>query len=130
MHRKRNIQPETERQRTDAIARKTRAAMYMAQANDDRRSQIRHEAFPAPGTETVRLVDLSPHGCCLGFAAKADYRPGQFIRLGFAGGRDAVSAIVRWTEGLRVGAEFTQGLPADRIEAILGESANPLVGLL
>ena len=41
MHRKRNIQPETERQRADAIARKTRAAMYMAQANDDRRSQVR-----------------------------------------------------------------------------------------
>jgi hypothetical protein len=97
----------------------------------ERRGRTRHEpALAAQGPDPVRLVDLSTHGCCLGFAGRADYRPGQFIRLGFPGSADPVRAIVRWTEECRIGAEFTQGLPADRIEAILSGDRQPLIGLL
>jgi hypothetical protein len=85
---------------------------------------------PTNSIEAVRLVDLSTHGCCLGFAATVDYRPGQFIRLGFSGEKDAVRAIVRWAEGVRIGAEFTSGMPTERIESILSESRSPMVGLL
>lgn len=129
MDRKRNIQPA--REQREAAARAARQAAATAPPVDsERRSRARREMTPANSTEAVRLVDLSTHGCCLGFAATVDYRPGQFIRLGFSGDREAVRAIVRWTEGARIGAEFTCGLPADRIDAILSESRSPLVGLL
>lgn len=129
MDRKRNIQPA--RQQREAAARAARETAAAAVPNDhERRTRTRREMTPANSTEAVRLVDLSTHGCCLGFAATVDYRPGQFIRLGFSGEREAVRAIVRWTEGVRIGAEFTCGLPADRIDAILSESRSPLVGLL
>ncbi len=130
MERKRNIQPETERRRADAARRKAYASLFALHANDDRRAQPRREAASSGATQAVRLVDLSSHGCCLLFVSRADYRPGQFIRLGFAEGREVVSAIVRWTEGARVGAEFTAHMPDDRIDAILGDGGSPLVALL
>ena len=130
MERKRNIQPETERRRAEAARRKAYASLFAIHANDDRRANPRREAAVGGPAQAVRLVDLSSHGCCLGFAARADYRPGQFIRLGFSEGRDVVSAIVRWTEGARLGAEFTNHLADDRIDAILGEGGSPLVALL
>jgi hypothetical protein len=130
MERKRNIQPDAERRRADGAARRAQDALLGSPANDDRRAHLRHEtAIPAKPVP-VRLVDLSAHGCCLGFSDKADYRPGQFIRLGFTGGSQAISAIVRWTEGMCIGAEFTQALSIGRIEAIIGADEHPLVGLL
>ncbi|WP_051280604.1 PilZ domain-containing protein [Novosphingobium acidiphilum] len=128
MERKRNIQPAAERRRAEAELRRQLAAVLPPEP--ERRANPRLEAIAAQSTETVRLVDLSTHGCCLGFTATADYRPGQFIRLGFPGEAEAIRAIVRWTEGQRVGAEFTRGLPSDRIDAILGEERHPMVGLL
>ena len=98
--------------------------------NAERRASQRRDMTPANSVEAVNLVDLSTHGCCLGFAAAVDYRPGQFIRLGFAGETEAVRAIVRWTAGERIGAEFTSELADARVEAILGEGQSPLVGLL
>lgn len=130
MERKRNVQPETERRRADAARRKVYASLFALRANDDRHAAVRQEAPLTGAAHAVRLVDLSSHGCCLGFGARADYRPGQFIRLGFAEGREVVSAIVRWTEDTRVGAEFTTHLTDDRIAAILGEGGTPLVALL
>lgn len=130
MERKRNVQPDAERRRAEAARRKVYASLFALRANDDRRAAVRHEVPPAGTAQAVRLVDLSSHGCCLGFGARTDYRPGQFIRLGFAEGREVVSAIVRWTEGLRLGAEFTTHLTDDRIAAILGEGGSPLVALL
>jgi hypothetical protein len=128
MERKRNIQPKAERRRAEATLRRAVAAVLPPEP--ERRAKPRLEAIVAHSTETVRLVDLSTHGCCLGFAVATDYRPGQFIRLGFPGEAEAIRAIVRWTEGLRVGAEFTRGLASNRIEEILGEERHPLVGLL
>jgi hypothetical protein len=128
MERKRNIQPGTERRR--AAAGDWRAVAAPLPADLERRFGTRHEIHGTTGAETVRLVDLSVHGCCIGFAGAADYRPGQFIRLGFPGEHDVIRAIVRWVEGLRIGAEFTRSLPSERIEAILGQDGNPLVGLL
>jgi hypothetical protein len=96
----------------------------------DRRGGIRHEPAAAIASQPVRLVDLSTHGCCLGFAAVSDYRPGQFIRLGLPGEAEPMRAIVRWIEDRRVGAEFTRGLAPDRIEAILAEERQPMIGLL
>ena len=128
MDRKRNIQPA--RQQREAAARAAREAAAAESVDSERRTRARRAMTPANSTEAVRLVDLSTHGCCLRFAATTEYRPGQFIRLGFSGEREAVRAIVRWTEGVRICAEFTCGLPADRIDAILSESRSPLVGLL
>jgi hypothetical protein len=130
MERKRNVQPDKEKRQAAAAIRKAAAAIAKLPHEVERRNRTRHEPPPVQGTEPVRLVDLSTHGCCLGFATTADYRPGQFIRLGFPGEVEAIRAIVRWTEGLRIGAEFTRGLPTQRIEAILGEDRNPMVGLL
>jgi hypothetical protein len=128
MERKRNIQPGTEQRRNQAGA--WRGSAMTLPADHERRNATRHETLGKPHIEAVRLVDLSTHGCCLGFAKSADYRPGQFIRLGFPGDTEAVRAIVRWTEGLRIGAEFTRGLNSERIEAIIGADNNPMVGLL
>jgi hypothetical protein len=128
MERKRNIQPKAEARR--AKAGKWRAAAAPLPAEIERRVGTRHEIEIAPGSETVRLVDLSMYGCCIGFAAAAEYRPGQFIKLGFPGDSELVRAIVRWVEDLRIGAEFTRTLPSERIEAILGQDRSPLVGLL
>jgi hypothetical protein len=128
MERKRNIQPMAERRRAEASLRRAIAAVLPPEP--ECRAKPRLEALTTAGAETVRLVDLSTHGCCLGFAATADYRPGQFIRLGFPGEAEPVRAIVRWTKGQRVGAEFTRGLSTDRIDAILGEDRHPMVGLL
>lgn len=128
MERKRNIQPETERRRAEVGA--WRAAPVPMPAELERRVSNRHEVQATHGAEPVRLVDLSVHGCYIGLATAADYRPGQFIRLGFPGEGDVIRAIVRWVEGLRIGAEFTRSLPSDRIDAILGQDRNPLVGLL
>jgi hypothetical protein len=130
MERKRNIQPEKQKRQAAAAIRKAAVAIANLPQEVERRNRARHEPTPVQSAEAVRLVDLSTHGCCLGFATTADYRPGQFIRLGFPGEIEAIRAIVRWTEGLRVGAEFTRGLPSHRIEAILGEDRNPMVGLL
>lgn len=128
MERKRNIQPETERRRAQAGA--WRMGNTPMPPELERRVITRHEFQGTHGAEPVRLVDLSVHGCCIGLATAADYRPGQFIRLGFPGESDVIRAIVRWVEGLRIGAEFTRSLPSERIEAILGQDRNPLVGLL
>jgi hypothetical protein len=99
-------------------------------SGSDRRTNKRRDTTPAKSAAAVRLVDLSTHGCCLGFASGFEYRPGQFIRLGFTGESDAVRAIVRWTAGTRIGAEFTSDLSDARVEAILGQGHSPLVGLL
>ncbi len=99
-------------------------------AGSERRGRKRRDMTPANSIEAVRLVDLSTHGCCLGFATAVDFRAGQFIRLGFSCEKDAVRAIVRWTEGERIGAEFTSDLADERVEAILGEGRSPMVGLL
>ena len=128
MERKRNIQPVTERRRAEAGA--WRAGNPPLPADLERRVSDRHGIAGTTGSEAVRLVDLSIHGCCIGLPNATDYCPGQFIRLGFPGESDVIRAIVRWVEGLRIGAEFTRTLPADRIEAILGQDRNPLVGLL
>jgi hypothetical protein len=96
----------------------------------ERRGRTRHEPAAAVLSQPVRLVDLSTHGCCLGLASVADYRPGQFIRLGFPGESEPMRAIVRWIEDRRIGAEFTRGLAPDRIEAILSEERQPVIGLL
>ena len=128
MERKRNIQPETERRRSEVGA--WRAGNAPLPDELERRVSKRHELQGAHGAEQVRLVDLSVHGCCIGLAAAAEYRPGQFIRLGFPGESEAIRAIVRWVEGLRVGAEFTRSLTGERIDAILKQDRNPLVGLL
>lgn len=135
MERKRNIQPDAERRRAEAAARRAEAeprysATSVFPSEIERRVGARARSANLQSAETVRLIDLSANGCCIGFTAKTDYRPGQFIRLGFPGEGEAVSAIVRWTEGLRVGAEFTRSLPSHRIDAILNEDRNPLVGLL
>ena len=130
MERKRNIQPAREQREAAARAARKAASAAAPPADRERRGRARREMTPTNSIEAVRLVDLSTHGCCLGFATTADYRPGQFIRVGFPGEIEAIRAIVRWTEGLRVGAEFTRGLPSQRIEAILGEDRNPMVGLL
>jgi hypothetical protein len=128
MERKRNIQPTDESRR--ASTGTWRAAPAPLPAEIERRVSTRHEIDIAPGSESVRLVDLSMYGCCIGFAAATEYRPGQFIRLGFPGDGELVRAIVRWVEDLRIGAEFTRTLPSERIEAILGEDRSPLIGLL
>ncbi|KUR78217.1 PilZ domain-containing protein [Novosphingobium sp. FSW06-99] len=126
MERKRNIQPETEHRRNQPRAWRASALP----AEPERRIGPRHEIATDANATPVRLVDLSINGCCIGFTTATDFRPGQFIRLGFPGESDVVRAIVRWTEGLRIGAEFTRSLPSERIEAILGQDRNPLVGLL
>ena len=128
MERKRNIQPETERRRAEAGAWRKSAAPLPDEL--ERRVGTRHDMSHVLAGASVHLVDLSIHGCCIGFAEAADYRPGQFIRLGFPGESDMVRAIVRWVEGLRIGAEFTRTLSVDRIEAILAQNRNPQVGLL
>jgi hypothetical protein len=124
MERKRNIQP--------ALAERRRNAAREAAPRPkiERRNRSRRAMSPANSIEAVRLVDLSSNGCCLGFAEAVDYRPGQFVRLGFGGEKEAVRAIVRWCEPARIGVEFTTGLTSARIDAILGESRSPLVGLL
>lgn len=127
MERKRNIQPDTDLRRAQSGAWRMATPVM---ADDERRASPRYAAQTQPRAEAVRLVDLSAHGCCLGFTHKADYRPGQFIRLGFQGESEGVRAIVRWAEGLRIGAEFTHGLTRDRIETILGQDRNPLVAPL
>ncbi|WP_420381610.1 PilZ domain-containing protein [Novosphingobium sp.] len=101
-----------------------------AQAASERRIRKRQDLAPASNANAVRLVDLSTHGCCLHFAAAIEYRPGQFIRLGFTGETEAIRAIVRWTNSDRVGAEFTSDLSDARVKAILGQGAAPMVGLL
>lgn len=130
MHRKRNIQP--------SRANAAPAYSFFADAAPtplpaprapERRQHVRHEAAMPAGAEPVRLVDLSTFGCCLKFAGPADYRPGQFIRLGFAG-QEMIRAIVRWVEPRRIGAEFTGALGQDRIEAILSGEAQPQVALV
>jgi hypothetical protein len=128
MERKRNIQPETERRKSETAMRRALSALLPPEP--ERRTNPRFEAVQAQSAESVRLVDLSAHGCCIGFARKADFRPGQFIRLGLPGEAEAVRAIVRWVEDLRIGAEFTRSLPSDRIDRILGESRNPMVALI
>lgn len=126
MHRKRNIQPA----RADTAPAYSffaePAAITLPVAKAERRQHTRHEAAMPAGAEPVRLVDLSTFGCCLKFAGPADYRPGQFIRLGFAG-QEMIRAIVRWVEPRRIGAEFTGALAQDRIEAILDGEAQPVV---
>ncbi len=94
---------------------------------NERRATRRYPVQSQAGAEPVRLVDLSLHGCCVGFARKVGYRPGQFIRLGFPGEREGVRAIVRWVEGSRIGVEFTHGLTSARMEAILMRDRNPVV---
>jgi hypothetical protein len=126
MERKRNIQPALAERQRNATAAREAAPRVTA----ERRNRARHAMTPANSIEAVRLVDLSSNGCCLGFAEAVDYRPGQFVRLGFAGETEAVRAIVRWCEPARIGVEFTTGLTGARIDAILGESRAPLVGLL
>ena len=128
MERKRNIQPQAERRRAEAGA--WRAAPAPMPTELERRVSNRHEFQGAHASEPVRLVDLSVHGCCIGLATAAEYRPGQFIRLGFPGESEVIRAIERWVEGLRVGAEFTRSLTNERIETILSQDRNPLVGLL
>jgi hypothetical protein len=118
MDRKRMIQP----------AREAPVAAEHDEA--ERRGLQRRDTPPANSIEAVRLVDLSTHGCCLGFAKAVDYRPGQFIRLGFSGEKDAVRAIVRWIKDERIGAEFTSDLADAQVEAILDEGRSPVVGLL
>lgn len=128
MERKRNIQPATERRRAEAGAwRKVAAALAVEPKG---RADTRHETSGAAASATAWLVDLSIHGCCIAFGEAADYRPGQFIRLGFAGDGDVVRAIVRWVEGPRIGAEFTRTLSSENIEAMLAQNRNPQVGLL
>jgi hypothetical protein len=128
MQRKRNIQPKAARERAEAGAwRQSAAPMPVAL---ERRVGARHDLPHSMAGTSVQLIDLSMHGCCIGFGESADYRPGQFIRLAFAGENDGVRAIVRWVEGLRIGAEFTRTLAVDRIEDILAQSRNPQIGLL
>jgi len=112
------------------MERKPSAASAPEDTACDRRERKRQDTAPANSAATVRLVDLSTHGCCLGFAKGIEYRPGQFIRLGFSGENEAIRAIVRWTEGDRIGAEFTSDLTDSRVETILGQGSSPLVGLL
>ena len=128
MERKRNIQPAADRRSAELALRRAVAAVMPPEP--ERRINPRREILAAQGAETVRLVDLSIHGCCLGFASQTDYRPGQFIRLGFPGEGEPIRAIVRWTDGPRVGAEFTRSLSGSRIEGILNEHRQPLVSLL
>lgn len=128
MERKRNVQPAADRRKSEAAMRQALTALLPPEP--ERRTNPRFEAIQAQSAEAVRLVDLSAHGCCIGFVHKADYRPGQFIRLGLPGEAEAVRAIVRWVEDLRIGAEFTRSLPTDRIDRILGESRNPMVALI
>jgi hypothetical protein len=128
MERKRNIRPAADRRSAETALRRALAAVMPPEP--ERRINPRLEALAAQSAETVRLVDLSIHGCCLGFSAPTDYRPGQFIRLGFPGEAEPIRAIVRWTDGPRIGAEFTRSLPGHRIEVILSEERQPLVSLL
>ena len=79
---------------------------------------------------TGRLIDLSPHGCCLGLSRTGDYRPGQFIRLGLPGEAEPVHAIVRWTDAERMGAEFTRQLGTDRLDAILSGTHAAMIALV
>ena len=118
MERKRMIQPA----RKAPVVAKNDAA--------ERRGAQRRDTTPADCVDAVRLVDLSTHGCCLGFAKAVDYRPGQFIRLGFSSEKEAVRAIVRWIKDERIGAEFTSDMADARVEAILDEGRSPMVGLL
>lgn len=128
MERKRNIQPATERRRAEAGAwRKVAAPLAMT---PEGQANTRHEASTTAASAAARLIDLSIYGCCIGFGEAGDYRPGPFIRLGFAGEGDVVRAIVRWVEGPQIGAEFTRTLSSENIEAMLAQNRNPQVDLL
>jgi len=130
VERKRNVQPETDKRLTSAAIRKAAEQIADMPHEVERRNRGRQVLAPVQATETVRLVDLSTHGCSLGFAVATALRQGQFVRLAFHGQSDAVRAIVRWSDGCRVGVEFTRGLPGPAIDAILGGDSDSLVGLL
>lgn len=70
--------------------------------------------FGADGEQGVTLVNITPEGCCM-TTGGATYQRGLAVLVRLDSG-EALTGVIRWSDGARAGVEFDHVLPPSRVE--------------
>lgn len=95
------------------------ARMPSQEIEVENRRVPRLRGIETPPGRTQRIFDISRFGCQIESCALSDGCNGQFVEIDF--GTIVIRAIIRWSEGTRLGLEFTRPLGSADVDALLAD---------